>query len=538
MNKPAIALFLAFQTAVCLAQTPDLGDARVTLPFKELKSLLEAAHPDKASPGSKPPVASALLSARCRMALLEGRAEGEVEIEAQSFSNEWTSIPLIGAAAQIERTEPADARVILHDDRYVLVTNHEGITKITLHFACPVSTGKDGQEFEIPLASAAIRTLILTGIPGDNTIAAGKATLISAGKGTAEYRLPNDRESAVVKIHPRPEPVTPSRWRIETGALVRYAEGKLSYRARVAAYAADGSGLFMDLLLPPGARVIEVKGDDLSTWSAGKSVRVTWKTRNLLTREIELLYEMPQPATAGDWKLAAPALMEGEPPETIFAVAGEPGMEIVAPGRAPGRLPRWLAQEAGRRNAVIAGTDGVIAVKWLPLVPTTPAVIESAQSAMRVVPDGSLINEMSYSIRHEGPLTWRLQLPEGSQLLACSVNSQRVNPVDRGQGLIELAMDAPEQKPVTVVKISCTAKKEAFKPVAGRIDLELPRTDLLIQKIDWDLQIPGGYELAALEGNVETSVSGRPGLIQLHKELCKNEQPGVRLYYQKPETKK
>jgi len=294
----------------------------------------------------------------------------------------------------------------------------------------------------------------------------------------------------------------------------------------------------MDLSLPPSARVVEVNGDDLLNWSAGNPVHVTWKTRNLLAREIELLYEIAQPATAGGWKLVAPRMADGETGGALFAVTGEPGMEIRATNPAPQRLPRWLAQEAGRRNAVIAGTDGDIAVKWLPLVPTTPAVIDSAQSAMRVVPDGALINEMTYAIRHEGPLTWQLHLPEGSQLLACSVNGQRVNPVDRGSGVIELAVDAPEHKPVTEVKISCTARKEAFKPVSGQIDLELPGTDLLIQKLDWELQIPASYELAAIEGNVETSPSSRPGLILLHKELCKNERAGIRLYYQKPETKK
>ena len=195
-------------------------------------------------------------------------------------------------------------------------------------------------------------------------------------------------------------------------------------------------------------------------------------------------------------------------------------------------------QEIGGRNAVIAGGDGSINVQWLPLMPTTPAVIDSAQSSMRMVSDGGLINEISYSIRHEGPITWQLHLPDASQLLTCRVNEHALSPVDRGNGVIELALDAPEHRSVTEVKLSYTAHKEAFNPVSGRIALELPQTELLIQKLNWSLQIPAGYELSAMEGNVESGVTDRSGAIQLHKELCKNEQPGLRIYYQKTETKK
>ncbi|MEI8341384.1 MAG: hypothetical protein WCH43_07625, partial [Verrucomicrobiota bacterium] len=193
---------------------------------------------------------------------------------------------------------------------------------------------------------------------------------------------------------------------------------------------------------------------------------------------------------------------------------------------------------ASQQSVVLVGSGGELEVRWLPLVATTPAVIDSAQSLMHVVADGALLNEITYSIRHDGPLNWQLHLSVGSQLLTCTVNGHAVNPVDRGEGVIELALEAVSGKSVTEVKISTIARKEAFKPVSGQIELELPRTELLIQKLDWELQIPASYEPAAFEGNVESVPSTRGGKILLRKELCKNEQPVVRLFYQKPETRK
>jgi len=179
----------------------------------------------------------------------------------------------------------------------------------------------------------------------------------------------------------------------------------------------------------------------------------------------------------------------------------------------------------------------VIDVKWLPLVATSTAVIETEQSKMRVVSDGALLSENTYVLRHQGPLVWRLSLPTGSQLLTCSVNGQRTNPVDRGDNILEFQVTASDAKSTAEIKLSYTAKKPPFQPLSGKLEVELPKTDLLIHKIEWELQIPGGYDVTATEGNTEAAPGSSREVIQMRKELCKDEQPSARIYYQKPEAK-
>jgi len=441
--------------------------------------------------------------------------------------------------AQIDKIEPADAQLLSQEGRYSLATNHVGRSKITIHFASPISTEAGGRSFAIPFAPAAIKTLSLSGLPEGEIAQVTGATLSGSGKASANYRLPKESE-VQVRIVPQPEPPelpTPSHWKIESQSLVRFGEGKLQYQTHVSAFAADGSGLDLELVLPASARISNVTGDDMLNWTVGKKLRIDWKTRNLLSREFDLVYEIPQPATAGVWKLQTPHLTQGEPGEGLFAVTGERGMEMRATAPQPTRLPRWLAQCASKLSVVLVGSDGGLEVKWLPLVPTSPAVIDSARSVMHVVSDGAMVDEITYCIRHEGPLNWQLHLPTGTQLLTCLVNGNAINPVDRGENVIELALDAPGRQG-TEVKVSTMARKSPFKPVTGQIELELPMTELLIQKLDWELQIPANYELAAIEGNVESLPSSRPTQILLRKELCKNEYPVIRLFYQKPETRK
>lgn len=545
-------IILPLQARLCLAEDNQnnlqsepvpVQDARVTLPYKELKALLDAVQQAKRPVEKpKPPVASSLLSARYQMAIHPGYADGSVEIEAQSFSEEWTAIPLIDVGAQIDKTEPADAQIIVSDGHYSLVTNHPGKTKVSIHFGCAIVSENGHHSFEIPFAPAAIRTLSLSGVPEGQITEVAGATIVSAEKGTTHYRLPKNPDQ-LVRILPLPEPPEPdqpSHWKIESQSLIRFCEGKLQYRTHVAAFADDGSGRELELIVPASARVLNVTGDDLSNWSASKTLRINWKTRRLLSREFVLDYEIPQPAMAGKWKLQAPRLSGSgqESSEALFAVVGEQGMEMRAVGTPPSRLPRWLAQCSSKENLVLVGAEGGLEVKWLPIVPTSPAVIDSARSQMCVVSDGALQNNMTFSIRNEAPLNWKLHLPAGSELLSCLVNGAAVNPVDRGEGVIELALNGGTGRSGTEVKISLMAHKSAFKPVTGQIELELPLTELLIQKLEWELQIPASYELAAIEGNVDSLPSAKAGLILLRKELCKNEHPVVRLFYQKPEARK
>src|SRR3954464_10230971 len=90
------------------APVPNLNSAEVTLPYPELKALWQAAQreiPEK----RKPPVEAALLSARYQLVLKGDLGAGVVEYEIENFTDEWTTIPLLGTQTQVDDIEPADA---------------------------------------------------------------------------------------------------------------------------------------------------------------------------------------------------------------------------------------------------------------------------------------------------------------------------------------------------------------------------------------------------------------------------------------------
>jgi hypothetical protein len=520
----------------------------VTLPYAELKALWQAAQ--RETPETrKPPVEAALLSARYQLVLKGDQATGVVDYETQSFTSEWTVIPLLGEQTQIDEVEPADVQLITREGRYALVTNRPGKQKLRIKFAAKMTGTTEGAHFLLPVSPAAINTLSVAGLPEKQTLRIAGATQLAAEKDRVSFRLPA-RDLLDFEVVPEKAvaPPLPSRWNLDTQALVQFADGKLNYVARLAANTDHGSGLTMDLEFPPGVEITKIIGPDLGDWQATtaenqvRRVHLRWQTRDVLRRELEVEYNFAQSMSAGEWNFKSPRLREGENNPPLFVVVPEQGLELTAATQTavPRQLPPWLVERVdGKTYLVFLGVAPVTA-KWLPLVETAQAVVTAATAKTRIVTDGALLTEIAYTIRHERALRWNVHLPEGSELLAASIESQPVKPINRGEYVLEFSL--PSGRVASAIALSYTAKKPAFKPVSGQIAVELPQTDLLIHRIDWELRIPVAYEIAAFEGNVESAPRGKMDgdsrALQLHKELCKNERPRAEFFYQKPQPEK
>jgi hypothetical protein len=527
---------------------PNLNEARVTLPYPELKALWEAGHRET-SEKRKPPIESTLLAARYQFVLKGDLAAGIVDYEIENFTDEWTTIRLLAAETQVDEIEPADVQLIVHEGYYALVTNRPGKQKLRLKFAVKLNSATDGAHFALRASPAAINSLSVAGLPEKQTVRIAGATQLAAEKDRISFRLPAEER---IEFEVIPEkvvvPPVPSRWKLDAQALVQFADRKLKYTTRVAASADSGSGLSMELEFPPGVQITKVAGPDLGHWqettaeNQGRRLHLQWQTRDVLRREVELEYDVAQSLTGGEWNLKSPHSLDGENNPPLYVVVPEPGLELTAPGEsaAPRQLPAWMLEKTDGKNYLVVLGDVPLTVKWLPLVETAQAVVETAAAKTRIVADGALLTEVDYSIRHERALRWRINLPEGSELLSARIDNQPVKPIDRGERVLEFAL--PRGKEVSAVSLSYTARKPAFQPVSGQIAVELPQTDLLVHWLDWELRIPVAYEIAAFEGNVESSPSDKTDatsrVIPLHKELCKNERPRAEFFYQKPQPNK
>jgi hypothetical protein len=562
------ACILALLTAAACADSPaelpsspELGRAFVSIPYSELRALWEAGH-GKAGPPAPPdaaPVPFIVHRAEVRITLGDAASKIDADFEVEALDQKWQRIPLLGGEARLDKAE-AGERSIVWEDGYALLTNVAGKAPVTLHLAT-----RGMRQLAVPLklklGSASVKRLTVSGIPAGMEVRVngqGAASL----DGTAAFLLSGEAgeislELGTPKVEEAPKPlppITPSHWQTQSQVLVRFTEGRLRFATRVFARADDGAGLDMTLALPANAGAISVAGDDLADWSQTRAddgrrmLRVRWKTRDVLDRELTLAYAVPQSSLAEQWTLQAPASPDDKDARHLYAIVAADGLELKGDGLRAAvesrRLPEWMRAEIGGAAFVTAEAAAqlVLQTHWLPAIATAEAIVSETKAALRLVGDGATQSELSYTIKHQAPLAWRLELPEKVELLSCTVDGTAARPIQRENGVIEIALPMPD-KGATTVALVYTAKLKPLDPVSGEVALELPRTPLFIEHLDWLIAMPAAFEITAIDGNVSVAESGREPArgdraVALRKDFCRAERPAVSLFYQRRSLEK
>lgn len=427
---------------------PSLPDAKVTIPYSELKSLWEAARSKKApAPEPAPPIASTVLAAEYHLTLDSPAPTLEASYQVQSLSDDWSLLPLLGGEAHLEQGPVEGQSVIWTSDAYHLLTRSRGNEVLALKFALPMpAEWKEG--LELKPGPAALNRLRVTGIPAGQVLRIDGLTPTRQDDQESVFHIPGgtERLSLHLEVFRKPEApvVTPpqaSTWVLQSEVHLDYREGRLSYQC----------------------------------------LKKTLQSK---------------------------------------------------------RLPEWLREKVGPRAFLTAEAGETYALKanWLPRLQTAQAMVAEASYESRLVADGALLVKASYIISHQAPMSWRLELPKIDEVLTCKVNATAVQPVKRGEGILEFSLPQPTES-TTTVSLCYAARLDPFDQVSGRCDLELPRTDLFIHDLKWDLQLPDEYRTTALEGNVaidrRNHQSQSDSILHLRKELVRGEHPALELYYQR-----
>ena len=549
--KHAIFLLLAaaFATHAAEPPVPDLGHAYVTIPYAELRALWEAGQrrPEPAKEPAPAPVAFVVHRAEVRLDIGENASAIEASFEVESLEAKWQTIPLLGGDARLDKAE-AGERSVIWSDGYALLTNAAGKTPVALHLATRGAKHL-ATPLTLKLGSASVKRLTISGVPaGQEVRVNGQAA--AAKDGIALVYLPGEAgevsiELSALKMEEAVKPITESHFQTQSQTLVRFAEGRLRFLSRVFARADDGSGLEMTLALPPNASAITVNGEDLADWTQSRAddgrrlLRIRWKTRDVLDREVALAYAIPQSPLADQWTLQAPAASDDKDAWHLFAIVPDSGLELKGDGLRAAvesrRLPEWMREDIGGAAFVTAEAASplVLQTHWLPAITTAEAIAGEAKAKQQLVADGAMQVAVSYAIKHQAPLAWRLELPAEVEILTCTVAGISAQPIQRENGAIEFALPAPD-KGASNVAIVYAAKAKPLDPVSGELAIELPRTPLFIEHFDWLIALPAAFEITTFYGaGWAANQAPDEHAIALHKDFCRAERPSLALFYQR-----
>jgi hypothetical protein len=168
------------------------------------------------------------------------------------------------------------------------------------------------------------------------------------------------------------------------------------------------------------------------------------------------------------------------------------------------------------------------------------AIITEAVFQTQIAQDGAQLTTVTLRLEHESATGLALTLPTGAEMLRCAVQGKPSQAQDSTSGGLQLSLPVPErgkeEKPsATEVVLSYFLQGSALHAAESELDLSLPRTPLLIRRLEWTVELPEGLELTA-QGNVERQAAPAPQrhVIQLSRRLCRDSTTQARITYRKP----
>ena len=204
--KPLLAaalLLMPWISTTSRAEDPGIDGAQVTIPYLELRALLDAAEKGtKPKPEPKPPVDASLAAARYRLDFSAATPTLTAEFEALTYTEDWHSVALFGGDSRLENSAVTDAAasVIWQDTGYALLAKGVGKFSAKLSLTVPaVGDWEKGEGFVLAPARASVGELRVVGLPADRTLRIDGITPTRGPAGEWVYALPGkDAEWQIV----------------------------------------------------------------------------------------------------------------------------------------------------------------------------------------------------------------------------------------------------------------------------------------------------------------------------------------------------
>jgi hypothetical protein len=539
MDKPITTLaFILTASVACLHAQP-APDGEVRLPLSELRRLLAEHKPETAA--EKPPAPApppVLLSARLVVSREGAQPLIEARFRVMSFGDERGVTRLFQGNLSLLENDPQDPVLIRENNHTCLVTNRKGLHEISLRL---IPTSQDAHTLRIP--ECASRILECGNISDKEGLEITTGTEKHILKPGEHHALPMTDADIQWKITRTDKPVVvapppkPSTWTWRHEVLVLPQDDFLDHRSSSRASARDGAGADAGIALPRGAYEVRAEGPDLTKFTTATSdsgtpvLHLTWKTHGILERRVEISYRLSASPLDPEWTLQAPA---GD--NIRYLLAAHPqfnyeGDSLTSPVPPIGLPATWVdALEGNPIHAFPSDGPATIRIAPKPVAETATGVIPESNWDVQIEPDGALIATGIFVLSHKSPYDFTWQVPAGMELLSCELNQTSTPPTQLGER--RMALHLPGASDAAKVKLTFTGRTDALHPLEGTLDLALPLTPSFIAKLDWLIRLPDGYQ-AETSGNLtRIPVKSAASTVHLRKNLCRNEQPQARLFYQ------
>ncbi len=536
MKKSLMVLILAFSFP-CLAQEknnlPLPASGNVTLPLDEYNRLIELVNKPSIKP-EVPLIPYAIKRADLKLHVTNESVLGTVQCDGEIFVKGVTRIPLLnspaildarqaGKALPLEQRSGVQSAILSGPSEFSIMLD----TEIPLN----IEAGRASFNLQAPTAGSVQLSLE---IPGEHTNVRMSPGLITrrstdSGRTVVEATLmPGQNANVWWTTREIAAPVSPREIRfladVKTLASVGEADLRLAVLADITVIQGEPGQFEVDI--PPGFEMTGVTGASLESEEM-QSGSLILKVDGPAKRSHQFLISLERPTIAakadvpflifkGAQRETGEVLVEGD--GTMELRATEGGVlkridlkEISSYLRSLARSPLHAAFRYHRQPS----EPPSLALEWnrFPDSSVLAAAAEQVEVTTLVTSEGRSLTEVRLVVKNQAQPFLKVGLPPGANILTADISGDKVKPVQGADG-IRVPLLRPGFRPTGPYTVTFVFM-HAGSPFAkkGDSDLTLPKMDIPISMLRWEVFLPEMYKVKNFGGDAIAAFLLPPGIM-------------------------
>jgi hypothetical protein len=494
----------------------------VTLSLAEYDRLVElASHKPKTAEAA--PLPFVLSRAAFKLKLVDQTLVGTVEIDGSLLENGNVKAPLTTGLMILEAKQSSNPSLplLLEGPQHAAILNGPGPFGVSLGIASglTIDAGRASFVLPVPPASTSLLTLELPGNHANVRVEPGIVTSRTSENGNTivEAALEPGKPARVwwtTRELAAPVAQREVRFLSDIKTVVSVGDSQVRLTAYCDVTVIQGEAAEFKMALPADYEITAASGTTLES-SEVTNGTLTLTVHDPAKRNHQFLIAIER--NNRDTKVEAPLLsLAGAQRETgELLVEGIGAMELVA--KESGGLRRMDVREAAAITRSLAhfplqaafrynrrATDAPkLNLEWtqFPDANILSAVAERATVTTLTTVEGKSLTEVTLRVRNHAQPFLKIELPKGAQLLSAEVEGERVKPVGDGDGsrvpLLRAGLDSSRAYTVSFVYLNTGTRFTKN----GTYDMGLPKLDVPINVLTWEVSLPDRLEVKQFGGN-------------------------------------
>jgi hypothetical protein len=529
MNKITILIALIVSMAVSARAQQPLRPVEqprsVTLTLAEYNRLLDLERRAPVAP-SAAPVGAVVASANLKITVDREAARGTFVLAGQVLHSGVTRVPLVSGATLVDATSAGRPVPLVADGQSLqALIAGPGAFTIAADWGSPLtfSPGRASFRLPVPQAGAARATIEVPGEQADVRLSAGLITRRTASNGRTivEATLDPGTATEVWWSMRDSAPVAAAkdlRALADVMTLITLDDSDVRMAALIDVNVTQGELRTMRVRLPAGYELESVTGSSLEDSSPLEN-EVILTIGNPAARSHQFLITLERQHAGGSFTLdtGVVSIEDIQRERGEIAIEGVGTMDLSAAERAGlhridvrelnrslqslARLP-ILSAFRYQRPAGSLAPQLAITVKRFDDAGVLAAAADRAVATTLITSEGRALTEVRLDMRNRSQPFLKVSLPPGATIVSVDLAGQSAKPANGADGTRIPLMRAglPTSAPYSVSFVYVHSGTPFQKK--GDIEMMLPKMDVPIGIVEWEVFVPEQYKARAIDGNM------------------------------------